>query len=154
MIERSGAAFNRVAGETLKWTPQDLQKEYLVVPPDGEREFLGKPKLSEGRGRLKAFDTSRAGVYQIVVAGPKEIAGERFVFNPDLVESANLESISDEQIDTQLGVQPVHLKTGFDGSSFTGTERSRKEWTVWVLAALLFFALGETLWAWFCGRSW
>ena len=44
--------------------------------------------------------------------------------NPDLVESDNLESITDDQTDTQLGFQPVHLKTGFDGSSFTGTERS------------------------------
>ncbi len=154
MVQRTGAAYNRTAGESVRWTPPDPQKEYYVIPPDGERKFLGKPSAFGAQARLPAFDTSQAGAYRIEPAGARDGEGERIVFNPDLTESENLETLSDEQIDKQLGFQPVHLQTGFDGKSFTGTERSRNEWTIWVLTALLIFALGETLFAWFCGRSW
>jgi Aerotolerance regulator N-terminal/von Willebrand factor type A domain/CARDB len=152
MLERSAAVYNLVAGEQLRWPPPDRQKDYYVVPPDGERVFLGKAKDYNGEMRLPVFDTSTAGVYHI--EAEDGTSGARFVFVPDLRESENLDTLSDEQIDEQLGFQPVHLKTGFEGSAFTGAERSRNEWTTWVLAALLLFALGETLWAWFCGRAW
>lgn len=152
LVQRSGSAFNRTAGEPLKWRPTELRKEYYVKKPDGDRQFLGKPRDIEGELRLPAFDTSQSGVYQIVVSGND--TGDRFVFNPDLTESENLESISDKQIDDLLGFTPVHLKTGFDGKDFTGTERSRNEYTIYFLVVLLIFALGETVWAWICGRAW
>jgi uncharacterized repeat protein (TIGR01451 family) len=154
MIHRSSATFNRTAGEALRWSPPDAQKEYYVVYPDGERKFLGKPKEIGKEFRLPAFDSSKAGVYRIEAAGAREGEGDRFVFNPDLTESENLEALTDEQIDKQLGFEPLHLKTGFDGTAFTGTERSRNEWTRWALVALLVFALGEMVFAWFCGRAW
>jgi hypothetical protein len=153
MVQRSSDTFVRTAGDAFRYEPLDRQKEYYVIRPDGERVFLGKPK-EEDRFRLPAFDSAQAGVYTIVAADAREGTGERFVFNPDLRESENLEAISDEDIDKQLGFAPVHLRTGFDGSAFTGTERSRSEWTIWVLVGLLIFALGETLFAWFCGRAW
>jgi hypothetical protein len=152
MLGRSGALFNGVAGDRLRWAPPNPQKEYYVVPPGGERVFLGKPKDFDGEMRLPTFDTSTAGVYRIEAEDGS--SGDRFVFVPDLRESENLDTLSDDQIDEQIGFHPVHLKTGFEGSAFTGTERSRNEWTTWVLTALLLFALGETLWAWFCGRAW
>jgi hypothetical protein len=153
MVQRSTDTHVRTAGDAVRWTPLEPRKEYYVIRPDGERVFLGKPKESD-QFRLPTFDSANAGVYRIVAADARESEGDRFVFNPDLAESENLEAITDELIDKQLGFEPVHLKTGFDGSSFTGTERSRSEWTMWALVALLIFALGETLVAWFCGRAW
>ena len=146
LVQRSSSSYNRVAGEPLKWTAPDPTTEYHVIRPDGEKVFLGRFK------DLKPVDTSRAGVYQVIAGNDTQ--GDRYAFIPDLRESDSLESLNDEQIDDQLGFKPIHLTTGFDGTSFTGTERSRKEWTIWVLTALLIFALGETLWAWFCGRAW
>ncbi len=152
MVEQSSAAYNLTAGQPLRWAPPEGQKSYSVIRPDGERTYLGRPKDVEGRLRLGAFDTSMAGVYQIVSDDGKET--DRLVFNPDTRETENLEPLDDDRIDDQLGFKPVHLVTGFDGSSFSGTERSRNEWTIWALTALLIFALGETLFAWFCGRAW
>lgn len=154
LAQRSGGNFNRVAGEPLKWSPPDAGRDYYLVKPDRDRVRLGRPREQDGRPTLTAHDTARAGIYEIVADGGD--APARFALVPDLRESDNLEALADDQIDAQLGgdVKAVHLSTGFDGSAFTGTERSRKEWTIWVLTALLLFALGEMLWAWFCGRAW
>jgi hypothetical protein len=151
MVQRAGNVYNHTAGDSVKWAPNDDRKEFYVYRPDGERTFLGKPGLT---GLLSSFDTTKAGVYTIVQSDREKADGQRLVFNPDLSESTNLETIPDDGIDTQLGFKPVHLSTGFDGSSFTGTERSRNEWTVWALTALLIFCLGEMLFAWACGRTW
>ena len=151
LVQRSNSSYNLVAGDLLRWSPGEATKEYYVMRPDGERQFLGKPKEQDGRILLPSFDTSMAGVYTITAVNEQH--GERFAFVPDLRESDNLEALTDDQIDDQLGFKPIHLSTGFDGSAFSGTERSRKEWTIWALTALLIFALGETLWAWFCGRA-
>jgi len=151
MVRRSANVFNHTAGESVKWIVPDDRKEYFVYRPNDERTFLGKPGLG---GTLGSFDTTNAGVYTIVASDREKTDGERLVFNPDLTESESLDSIADEAIDEQLGFKPAHLATGFDGSSFTGTERSRNEWTVWALTALLIFSLGEMLFAWACGRTW
>jgi hypothetical protein len=158
LVQRSASPFNFVAGQPLVWAPPDAGKPYYLVKPDGERVRLDKPKEIDGRLTLTAFDTSRAGVYRVVAEGDDEKervkAGARFAFVPDLRESENLEGLDDGPIDDLLGFTPVHLGTGFDGSAFTGTERSRHEWTITALIALLIFAFGELLLAWFCGRAW
>ncbi|MCE9529567.1 MAG: BatA domain-containing protein [Planctomycetes bacterium] len=161
LVQRAKNPYDWTAGDKVRWTPPDPNLDYDVIPPDGERVLLGKAKAFEDKMCLNAFDSSHAGLYWIVEHGPDAEAqkkldarGQALVFNPDLRESQSLETISDKSIEDQLGFVPVHLKTGFDGSQFTGTERSRGEWTIWFLTALLIFALGETLWAWFCGRAW
>jgi hypothetical protein len=60
---------------------------------------------------------------------------------PDLRESQSLENMTDSQIDDLLGFAPVR-------------KSDVPEWTPYVLIALLIFALGETVWAWYCGRAW
>jgi hypothetical protein len=154
MSQKAGGSFNGIVTKPLVWQPPDAGKDYYLIKPDKERVRLGRPKDVDGRPTLTAreADTSRAGIYEIVTDDDKPPA--RFALIPDLRESENLEAFTDQQINEQLGFSPTHLSTGFDGSAFTGTERSRKEWTIWVLTALLIFAVGEMLWAWFCGRSW
>jgi len=152
LVQRANNPFNQTAGNPVRWVPPDRDREYDVIPPGGDPIVLGKPVEFEGQFSLPVFDTSKAGIYKIVPH--KEKKGEIVIFNPDLRESDQLETIDNDGITKQLGFEPAHLSTGFDGSSFTGTERSRKEWTIWALTALLIFTFVEMLWAWFCGRAW
>jgi hypothetical protein len=155
LIERSTATFNQRAGEPLQCVAPDPNKKYYLAKPDGNRVYLGEPKSEDtGAPTITAYDTGEAGVYRILAENQLETEGQRFALNPDLRESESLDAFADEQIDAQLGYKPVHLNTGFDGSEFTGTERTRREWTIWVLVALLLFGFGELIWAWVCGRSW
>jgi hypothetical protein len=48
----------------------------------------------------------------------------------------------------------MHATAGVEGAAATGLDRYRREWTLWVLAAVLVLAVGEALLAWLCGRSW
>jgi Aerotolerance regulator N-terminal/von Willebrand factor type A domain len=155
LIERSTNANNQRAGQPLQWVVPDRNKKYYLAKPDGNRVYLGEPKsVGNGPPQITAYETSKAGVYRILAENQSEAEGTRFVLNPDLRESESLDALADDQIDAQLGYKPVHLSTGFDGSEFTGSERSRREWTIWVLVALLLFGFGELIWAWVCGRSW
>lgn len=155
LVERSTSAFNQQAGKPLQWVVPDANKKYYLAKPDGNRVYLGDPKAEDnGPPLITAHDTGKAGVYRILAESQLESEGQRFVLNPDLRESESLDALANEQINAQLGYSPVHLSTGFDGSEFTGTERSRREWTIWVLVALLLFGFGELIWAWVCGRSW
>ena len=81
---------------------------------------------------------SRAGLYRIVAAG-REVADEApaFAVTPDLRETDDLEALTPEQIDEQLGWRAAHLKAANDGAAFSGGERLRGEWTGWLLVLLL-----------------
>jgi hypothetical protein len=153
LIERSATGFNRVAGEPIRWTPKDLNKNYQVIRPDGSKTRLGKP---QGGAReqlaLTIADTSRAGVYTIAEEGTEQ--GTRFAVVPDLRESETMDPLPDTQIDELLGFKTEHLTTGGEAMSKAESVRSRNEWTVTALLVLLLFAIGETAWAWFCGKAW
>ena len=155
LIERSTSSYNRIAGIPLRWIPPDAKRKYYLIKPDTSRIYLGEPKV-EGNEvpMLTANDVRRAGLYKINGEDQEDNAAVLFALNPDVRESDNLESLAPAQIDAQLGFKPIHLTTGFDGSEFTGTERSRNEWTIAVLVALLIFGFGELIWAWVCGRAW
>jgi hypothetical protein len=160
LVQRPAKGLNRVAGETLRWHPTDLRYTggYTLVHPDGPRTRLGKPQGGGADDRLTvtATDTPRAGVYQIVPDGeaPGKDKGPRFAVAADVRETESLDALSDAEIDDALGFRPVHLKAGEDAGAFAGNERDRREWTVWALVLLFLLTLGETAWAWVCGRAW
>lgn len=164
IAQRSGNPFNRVAGEEIRYTPSaftrpntlDPAKQYYLIKPSHEEVRLGKPQESPETKKLQlaSSDTSEVGEYRIVPERDKDAPGVRFVVTADPREAENLDAMDDAAIDSLLGFQPVHLATGIDGSSFTGTERTKNELTTYFLMALLFLAIGEMVWAWFCGRSW
>ena len=70
---------------------------------------------------------------------------------PDLKESENLECLTDGQMSTSLGFTPA-IVAAVDPDA-VGTQRDKREWTVWILLALFFVACGEAAWAWHCGRA-
>ena len=73
---------------------------------------------------------------------------------PDLRESETMDPLPDTQIDELLGFKPEHLSTGGEAMSKAESVRSRNEWTVTALLVVLLLAIGETAWAWFCGKAW
>jgi hypothetical protein len=153
LIERSATGFNRVAGEPIRWTPKELAKSYQVIRPDGTKTRLGKATGGANEQlSLTVGDTSRAGVYTIAEEGTEQ--GTKFAVAPDLRESETMDPLPDAQIDEMLGFKPEHLTTGGEAMSKAESVRSRNEWTVTALLVLLLFAIGETAWAWYCGKAW
>jgi len=153
LIERSSAGFNRTAGEPIRWTPKAVNKSYQVIRPDGSKTRLGKPAGGANEQlALTVADTGRAGVYTIAEEGAE--TGTRFAIAPDLRESETMDPLPDAQIDDMLGFKAEHLTTGGEAMSKAESVRNRNEWTVTALLVLLFFAIGETAWAWFCGKAW
>ena len=81
--------------------------------------------------------------------------GERFAIAPDLRESENLASYTNPEINEKLGFEPIHITAGAGEMAVsTGTERLNREWTVWVLMAVLLLVIGEVGLAWWCGKAW
>jgi hypothetical protein len=158
LLDGRPLARNREAGETLTWSPPraDAERAFDLVRPDGSRVRLGHPRSVQGRLLLTSNDTDQAGVYRIVPAGASRAQeeGVPFAVTPDLRESAELETLTPEQIEERLGFRVVHLTAGDEGSGFGGAERLRREWTVWLLGGLLMLVLTEAVLAWFCGRAW
>lgn len=154
---------NARAGEPLRWQPPeaDASRSFAVLQPDGRRVRLGQATIEKGRPIVTAADTPHAGIYRIVPADEspemREAKGTMavpFAVVPDLRESENLETLPDSDIDKRLGFPVIHLAAGSDPSVFSGAERLKREWTMWLLAAVLALALGETALAWLCGRAW
>ena len=146
---------NRVAGESIVWHPLKAAKGFDLIRPDGVRVRLGKATGGDGqRLAVTASDIPLGGVYRIVADDSDENKSPPFAVSPDLRESDNLESFSDADVETALGFKPVFLQAGTGAESQIVGERSRREWTVWVLILLFAFAVGEALWAWLCGKAW
>jgi hypothetical protein len=174
LLQEQAQSYNRMAGEPLTWhaSEAEMSKTFAVIRPDGKRVRLGIPEVLQGRPLVTSPETPSAGIYRLVhdeeevekrpivsisqSDAPIEAApaGVPFAVVPDLRESEDLSSWSDGQIDERLVFKPVHLLAGDDPGVFSGSDRLNREWTIWLLAALLGVTLAETIWAWFCGRSW
>ena len=125
-----------------------------MVRPDGTEDRQGKPGGTADDLIVLRYgeqgETSHSGLYKVV---PQE-SGETVTYavTPDVSETENLDSSSDDEIDSMLGFRPIHLSATADLSEVAGEYRLRREWTMWALLALFILAFGETFWAWFCGR--
>lgn len=156
LLEGPTAAHNRTAGEPLLWRPAaaDGDKVFVAIDPDGRRSRLGVPSMIEGQPLVTATSTARPGVHVLHKEKDPDAPGILFAVTPDLRESEDLEAFSDAQIDERLGFSPHHITAGDDPAVFAGTERLKREWTLWVLMAVLLIVAFETVLAWYCGRGW
>lgn len=159
---RTTRGTNKVAGETLAYFPTDGAKPgdfdpnrpFELIPADGGRRvLLGKAKEGETDKKLTVTTdrTTLAGEYQIVPEGAAAGTGGRFAVIPDLKESENLECMTDAQVGTSLGFTPVIVAA--TNPEDVGTQRNKRELTVWLLLALFVVACAEAAWAWHCGRA-
>jgi hypothetical protein len=150
------------AGEPAVRHPQDVGKVYELVQPlrPGEssprRVKLGQPAAdSPGeRPKVTATDTALPGVYRIAGEDEPEAQAPLYVMNPDPRESADLAVISDGDLGQLLGFTPSVIQAGAGTEAAVTTQRTRGEWTEWVLLALFVFLLAEGVWAWLCGKAW
>jgi hypothetical protein len=168
LVHMQTQTYNLVAGQTLKWYPQDKQDHaYYLVHPDGRKvDRLGVPEKHDNRLVVTAADLPSAGIYYLKALprgsetnetiDPAEAVktGTPIAVIPDLRESEDLTSLTNSEIDAQLGFTPIHIIAGETSSASTGADRLNREWTVWALLAVLALVLFEVILAWWCGKAW
>ena len=155
LVGKTAADFNRTAGEKLAWSPPDATRFYDLLKPGGVRVKVGVPTGAAGdKLGLTTADTPAAGLYRFAFEGEEPTGQGLFAVSPDLRESENLDVLSDAEATELLGFRPVLILAGPDSADELTTERGKREWTVWVLLAVFVVAVGESLWAWFCGKAW
>ncbi len=166
LMHKKTQTYNLVAGEVLHWQPTDkVDHAYSLIGPNGKVERLGQPEKENKRYVVKASNLQKAGIYRMI-SQPKALdgidtidignaikVGTPIAVAPDLNESADLTTLTNAQIDQELGFQPIHITAGAAAGS-TGADRLNREWTVWVLLAVLILVLFEVALAWWCGRAW
>lgn len=147
------AAFgaNRHAGEAIIYHPTENAKTFESVRPDGTRDRLGP--AAGATLTVTAPETPDAGVYTVIGEGWEPKKGTQFAVSADPVETANLDCLTDADAESLLGFKPVFLQAGSGAEQAITVERTKREWTVWVLLAVFLLAVGESAWAWFCGRA-
>jgi hypothetical protein len=157
LVEGRPGEVNRVAGQSLVYQVPRGEEEttFDLIGPDGERKRLPVPVSSQGRYLVTATDTPRAGLYTIVGAGREPEKGSPlFAVTPLLSETEDLTAMGPAEVDRTIGAGAIHLTADNDGAEFSGAERLKREWTTWLLVALLVLLLGEMALAWYCGRAW
>jgi len=171
---------NRTAGDQLRWYPSDRQtRSFTLVHPSGVSERLGLPETISGRTMVTAESLTGAGVYRLVASIPapekgtgpfafrgpvpfsgtgasaeEKKAGVPLAVTPDLRESENLDTFTDQLLDGRLGFTPIHLTADAEVAVTTSSDRLNREWTMWLLMAVLALVICEGLLAWWCGRAW
>src|SRR5262245_45177947 len=156
---------NRVVGEPLTWHPPagDVGKPAHLITPKGDAVRLPAVQLVQGQATLAVPETRLTGIYRIVLGEkPNDDKAPSVLFAVGLEplpgdatrlrESENLEGMDEAEINALLGVPVTHLNAGVDPGGFVTAERFNKDWTFWVLAAVLGLVLFEAALAWFCGR--
>jgi len=167
LLQEQTQTHNLTAGETLRWRPGDKTlRHYSLVNPDGTTTRLGAAELVEERPLVTSEGLPEAGVYRLTTTGTaagkdetpgaKETApatGVPWAVIPDLRDSDNLEAYTDAQLDQRLGFRPIHMTAG-EGPGASGADRLNREWTTWLVIAVLILAAGEAVLAWWCGQAW
>jgi hypothetical protein len=168
LLHSQSQSYNSTVGEPLRFAPppEMAPRNFLLVTPGdrtavkgdllpkGPTVALGLAQKETDRPLVVASGLARAGVYWLTTR--ENDPGDRtpFAIAPDLRESTALESMSEAEIDRQLGFSPVHITVKEDEPPVFAAERTNREWTHWFLWLVLGLALGESLLAWFCGRAW
>lgn len=160
LLQEQTQEMNGIAGQAMTWYPNDKElRNYNLQTPSGEIVRLGIPVVKDKRQILTLPEMANAGIYRLLARTATQeesvaVAGVPLAIVPDLKESENLESLTDEEIDRRLGFRPVHLTAGGDLSGTSNFDRFQQEWTLWFLLAVLALAVCESWLAWMCGRAW
>lgn len=161
---RKAGGGNQTAGVPLVWHPAEVGNgagfELTAPPKPGEagprkvRLPKDRPAKPGDRPTVTVPETFDPGVYRLVMDGQADDRGAVFAVGPDLRESANLDSATDADIAKGLGYEPAVVMAGAGTEGAVNQQRVRREWTEWVLLAVLGVLVAESAWAWVCGRAW
>ncbi len=159
--------YNLAAGETLNWFPTGrVDMVHDLVSPNGKVIRLGLPEKKAGRKVVIAPDLHQAGVYRMMTSlrgaeasdtvdsATAEDHGVPIAVVYDAKEIENFSTLSDREINDSIGFTPIHIEAGKSAGANSGEDRLNREWTVWVLLAVLLLALVEVAFAWFCSKAW
>lgn len=146
---------NLVAGETFSWSPPEANRTIDLLRPNKSRTKIGKSIVAADGTKpgVTATDAFTAGVYQMGYEDESAPTGPRFAVNPDQRESYDLDSMTDDAVANAVGFKPILISAGNEADSMVGSERDRRELTVYILMVLFLVAGMETGWAWYCGRA-
>jgi len=167
LLHCQSQSHNSTVGEQLRYAPPpELELRSFVLIPPGERRGAKISLLPEGQRVPLGLATNdgerplvvtpallRAGVYWLTTRENDAADRTPFAVAADLRESADLQTLSDAEIDRQLGFAPVHVTAKEEEQAVFAAERTNREWTPWLLWVVLTLAVGESLLAWFCGRA-
>ncbi|HXD87858.1 MAG TPA: BatA domain-containing protein [Urbifossiella sp.] len=149
------------AGDPLMWYPLEVGSGFELVKPlrvgesQPRRLRLDRPEARPGEKlAVTATDTADPGIYRIVADGMPDSKGALFAVNPDLRESQNLDNASNEDLRKLLGFDPVVIQAGAGTEAAVNQTRTLSEYTEFFLLFLLVALVGESIWAWACGRAW
>lgn len=148
---------NRIAGQPLIWRPAELDpKGYELVRPDDRREKITDIQAGDAdtKPTVTATATDNAGIYRIEPIDKPLRTPPQFAVAPDLAESDQLDAYTTPEMEQILGFEPLLVLAGDGTGAELTAQRSRREWTIWILLGLLTVTVCESGWAWMCGRAW
>jgi hypothetical protein len=167
LLHGQSESYNVTAGETLHWYPTEKSlRSYTLMQPDGKAIRLGQAEKKGKRLEVTANELPQAGVYHLIAHLPRigddaespgtilKDAGIPIAAGADLRETADLSTFSDAEIDGKLNFTPIHLIADTGAETFSVADRLNREWTAWLLVAVLVLMVCEALLAWVCGRAW
>jgi len=151
----------KTAGDVLVWFPPEAEGGFELVKPPKHGETVTRrvrltaeaPKAGE-KLTVTTADTADPGVYHIVREGQPDTKGPVFAVNADPRETANLDVASAADLTKLLGFEPAIIQAGAGTEAAVNQQRVRREWTEWVLLLVLVALVGESFWAWACGKAW
>ena len=159
---------NSTVGEAIRYVPIPAMatSSFVLVPPadrtaakisllpEGPRVPLGLATIDDDRPLVVTPVLVRAGVYWLTTRDNDVADRKPFAVVADLRESADLQTLTDGDIDRQLGFAPIHVTVKEEEPALFAAERTNREWTPLLLWLVMAMAVGESLLAWFCGRPW
>ena len=107
--------------------------------------------LAAARGLCRLLGTTGTSVPVVAVVNEGGLVAVNVEWGLDEIL---LPSTGPAEIDARLGFTPVHLNAGESLGVSAGTERDKREWTVYALLAVFALVLFEVAFAWWCGRGW
>ena len=158
---RKATGGTKTAGDPLVWFPPEAEGAFeLVKPPKAGETATRRVRLEAAapapgeKLTVTTADTADPGVYHIVREGQPDAKGPVFAVNADLREVVNLDVATAADLEKLLGFEPSVIQAGAGTEAAVAQQRVRREWTELLLLLVIAALVGESVWAWACGKAW
>jgi hypothetical protein len=163
VLSQQSGQKNLLAGKRHVWSPplDQARQRFRLLQPNGLYQSLGVPRLIDQRPEITTTSTSRAGIYRILpeTAGSEETSSDAgaisniFAVVPDPSETADLTTLSKEQLSERFPRTPIFLAANQLTTEALDRSRIQREWSETMFWIVLVWCLGELAFSWFCNRS-
>jgi hypothetical protein len=156
LLQGRPQALNRVAGQALVWQVPtgEAAEAFDLIDAADKRTRVGFAESVGGRPLVTSSELTRAGIYRLSPAN-REPSDETplFAVTPEVGETEDLTCLTPAAIDERLGFASIHTTAGDISTDFSGGDLLTREWTPWLLIALLALVAFEMYFAWFCDQA-